>query len=269
MSLLEAIFLGILQGATEFLPISSSGHLVVIPALFDLSEPTLGVIAIAHLGSLLAVFIYFRDDISQIVQAVFRGLLDRRPLATVEARLGWFIVVGTIPAGAAGLLFEEPIDAFFVRDPRWAAGFLIGTAGLLVLGERLLSGEKTLARMTWFDAIVIGVFQMLALLPGISRSGSTIVGGLLRGLDRPTAARYGFLLGIPAIFAAGLLSVADLIQAPDALAQLPALTATFVAAAVVGYACIYLLLQWVKQRRLYPFAAYCVALSLLFFIVSG
>jgi undecaprenyl-diphosphatase len=266
MDILEAILLGVVQGATEFLPISSSGHLVLVPALFRLGEPSLNHIAIAHEGTLLAVLLYFRRDLWRIAHAFVDGLRQRQPLATVDARLGWFILVGTVPAAAAGVLLEAQFDAVF-GTPVAAAVFLLVTAGLLLLGEARLTGTKPLSGMSWSDAIIIGLAQMLALLPGISRSGSTIVAGLARGLDRETAARYSFLLGVPAIAGAGLFALLDLLAAPDLSAQLPGLLASLLAAAVVGYLCIHFLLAWLKQRSLYVFAAYTASFGVLFLIV--
>lgn len=255
MSLLEAIFLGILQGATEFLPISSSGHLVIVPAVFNLPAPDLVFIGLVHLGTLLAVLIYFRQDIIDILGGWFNGLRTRQPMATTESRLGWYILVGTIPAAAAGFLLESFFEEIF-GAPTIAAFFLLVTGTLLVIGERMLTGKKNVDTMNWTDAIVIGLFQMLALFPGLSRSGSTITGGLLRGLDRPTAARYSFLLGIPAIAGAGLLSVIDIFGAARDL-PLTTYLAGFAAAAIAGYLCIAFLLSWVKGHSLYIFAAYC------------
>lgn len=262
MNIVEAIILGIIQGATEFLPISSSGHLVITTAVLGL-EANLDVISIAHLGSLVAVLIYFWRDLVAIVRGVLSGLVARRPLGNADARLGWLIVFGSIPAAVVGLTLEEQVEQVFTH-PLWAGLLLLGTAGILLLGERLRSGRKPLAHLTWLDALIIGLFQMLALLPGISRSGSTITGGLMRGLTRETAARFSFLLGIPAILGAGLFAVVDLLGAPDLAAQLPALAATFVAAGVVGYVCIYGLLRWLRQGSLVPFAVYCAVVSVLF-----
>jgi undecaprenyl-diphosphatase len=260
MSILEAIILGIIQGATEFLPISSSGHLVLMPAIFGWSQPSLNIIAVAHLGTLVAVLIYFRKDLWAILVAVVEGLLERNPMGTTDSRLGWYIAAGSIPAAAAGLLFADFFDQIF-GTPTIAAFFLLVTALLLVLGERMLTGDKMLAGMTWLDAIIIGLFQMLALFPGISRSGSTITGGLWRGLDRETAARYSFLLGVPAILGAGLLSILDLQQSGALAAEWQVLLAAFLAAAVVGYLCIYFLLAWLRSHSLYIFAAYCALLG--------
>lgn len=265
MSILEAIILGLIQGATEFLPVSSSGHLVLVPAVFGLAEPTLNVVAIAHLGTLLAVLIYFAKDLWQIATAVLRGIVQRDPMGDTHSRLGWYIVVGSIPAAVLGLTLADFFDGLF-GTPMAAAAFLLGTAVLLIIGEYMRSGLTTLERMSWLDAIIIGLFQALALFPGISRSGSTIVGGLMRGLNREVAARYSFLLGIPAILGAGLLSVLDLLDAPDLAQQLPALVATFITAGVSGFACIHFLLQWVKHRSLIPFAAYCALFGIIFLV---
>ena len=266
MNILEAIILGLVQGATEFLPISSSGHLALVPYLLRMAEPGLSMIAIVHEGTLLAVLVYFRQDIWAIIKGVLQGLWQRRPLATPEARLGWYIAVGSIPAAVAGLLFESFFEEVF-GAPVVVAGLLLLTAVLLVVGERLLSGHKQLEKMSWLDAIIIGVFQMFALFPGVSRSGSTIVAGLIRGLNRETAARFSFLLGIPAILGAGLLSVVDIVQAGNLGSQWPAMLAGFVTAAVSGYACIHFLLTWLKQRNLYIFVVYVVLMSLFSFAV--
>lgn len=267
MEIIEAIFLGFIQGATEFLPISSSGHLVLIPSLFGLSEPNLNIIAIAHLGTLLAVLVYFRRDLWQIIVAVLDGLRRRQWLGTTDARIGWYIAFGSIPAALAGLLFGDPLEQVF-DNPNAAAFFLIITGVILIVGERLLTARKTLAQMSWGDAGLIGLAQVLALLPGISRSGVTISAGLGRGLNRETAARYSFLLGVPAIAGAGLFAVVDLAGSPDASDYVVESLVTFITAAVVGYACIHFLLSWLRRRSLYPFAAYCIAFGALYLLIT-
>ncbi len=267
MSILEAIFLGILQGATEFLPISSSGHLVLLPALLGLNEPGLQVIAIAHLGTLLAVLVYFFTDVWGIATAVLRGLRDRDPFAETESRLGWFIVLGSVPVVIFALAFQDFLESIF-SSPLAAASFLLVTAGLLLFGEYKRSGLNNLEKMSWLDGLIVGLFQALALFPGISRSGSTIAGGLLRGFNREVAARYSFLLGIPAILGAGLLEVAKLLAEGDVASQALVLSITFITAAITGYACIHFLLSWLKQRSLLPFALYCMvfgSFSLVYF----
>jgi undecaprenyl-diphosphatase len=267
MTIIEAIILGIIQGATEFLPISSSGHSILIPTILGLHDPSLNAVIIAHEGTLLAVLIYFRKQLIEIGQGVLRGLASGKPLSNPDARLGWYLVVGSIPAAVIGLLFEQAFETRFAT-PRYAAAFLLVTALFLLLGERLLSGEKKLDRMTWFDAIFIGMFQMFALFPGVSRSGSTIVAGLLRGLNRELAARYSFLMSIPVIAGAGLLGVKDLIQEGNLMAQLPSLMVVFATAAIVGYGCITFLLNWLRQRSLYPFAIYCALFGTLYLVVD-
>lgn len=260
MSIIEAILLGILQGATEFLPISSSGHLVLFPAIFGMTQPSLALIAVAHLGTLLAVLVYFRHDIWSIIKAVIGGIKQRDPFGDTNARLGWYIALGTIPAATIGLLLEDYFEKVF-SNPTAAAFFLLVTAFLLVAAERMFTGAKLLAEMSWWDALIIGLFQTLALLPGISRSGSTITAGIWRGLNRTSAARYSFLLGVPAILGAGILALSDVFGSGNMSSQWPSFLAAFVAAAVTGYACIYFLLAWLRRHSLYIFAVYCALLG--------
>ena len=266
MTILEAIFLGIIQGATEFLPISSSGHTLLLPSLLQMPEPSLSLIAIAHQGTLLAVLVYFWRDLWEIVTGVLEGLRTGRPLAGDASRLGWYIAAGSIPAAVAGLTLEDFFESVF-GEPLFAAFFLLVTAGLLVVGERLHSGHKELSQMSGSDAVIVGLFQMLALMPGVSRSGSTITGGLWRGLDRATSARFSFLLGIPAILGAGVLALLEIAEAGNVAAQAPVYLATFLGAAVTGYACIHFLLTWLRRRSLYVFAAYCTGFGLLYLLL--
>ncbi|MBX7253109.1 MAG: undecaprenyl-diphosphate phosphatase [Candidatus Promineofilum sp.] len=264
MSLLEAILIGIIQGATEFLPISSDGHLVLVPAILGLPQPDLVLIGLVHAGTLLAIVAYFWRDIVTILRAVLGGLARRRPFDDADARLGYFMVLGSIPAAIVGLLAMDFFEEQF-GSPTVAALGLLVTAAFLVVGERLRRGTKSLDRLTWVDTLIIGSFQVLALLPGVSRSGTTIAAGLGRGLDRPTAARFSFLVGLPAIAGAGLLSIIDIFSAQGSLPAAHYLAA-FVTAAVVGYLCIAFLLNWVKRHTLYPFAIYCVAFGVLFLL---
>ncbi len=266
MSLLEAILIGIIQGATEFLPISSDGHLVLVPTVFGLTPPDLVLIGLVHAGTLLAILSYFWRDLIAIARDVLAGLAQRQPLATPNARLGYFMLLGSIPAGIVGLLALDFFEAQFGSPTVAAAGLLV-TAAFLVIGERLKSGTKSLDRLTWLDALIIGSFQVLALFPGISRSGTTIAAGLGRGLDRPTAARFSFLVGLPAIAGAGLLSIIDIFSAQGSL-PMGHYAAAFVAAAVVGYGCIAFLLNWLKRHTLYPFAIYCAVAGLLYLLLA-
>jgi undecaprenyl-diphosphatase len=260
MSIIEAIILGMIQGATEFLPISSDGHLVLLPTIFQMPVPDLALIGILHLGTLTAMLIYFWRDLWVIVTAVLQALYQKQPLATENARLGWLIAVGTIPAAIAGLTLKDWLETEVFVRPEVAAFFLLVTAALLVIGERVMGKNKAINHLSWGDTLLIGTFQAAALLPGLSRSASTISGGLIRGLERPTATRFSFLLGVPAIFGAGMLSLVEILTETPAYAP-PIYVAGFVAAAVTGYLCIHFLLRWVRNHTLYPFAVYCVLLG--------
>jgi len=266
MSLLEAILIGIIQGATEFLPISSDGHLVLVPAILGLQQPDLVLIGLVHAGTLLAILSYFWRDIIAIVRAVLVGLARRDPFGTAEARLGYLMVLGSVPAAIVGLLATDFFERQF-NSPVVAAVGLLVTAAFLVVGERLNRGTKTLDRLSAVDTLIIGTFQVLALLPGVSRSGTTIASGLGRGLDRPTAARFSFLVGLPAIAGAGLLSILDIFKAQGTL-SLSHYAAAFVTAAVVGYVCITFLLNWVKRHTLYAFAIYCTIFGLAYLLFA-
>jgi undecaprenyl-diphosphatase len=267
MNIIEAILLGVIQGATEFLPISSDGHLVLVPSLLQTAEPDLNIVAIAHAGTLLAVLIYFWRDIVTIATAVIRGVLRRQPLVEPASRLGWFILLGSLPAALIGIAFKDVFERIF-SEPVIAAVLLFVTAAFLIAGERLLSGRKEIGAITWADALIIGSLQVLAILPGLSRSGSTIAGGLWRGLDRAAATRFSFLLGIPAITGASLLSLLDVVQSGAFAEQAGLLLVTVITSGVVGYACIRFLLGWVRGHTLYGFAIYCIAFGSLYLIVT-
>lgn len=266
MTIIEAILLGMVQGATEFLPISSSGHLLLVPNLLKLPEPDLNAIAIAHQGTLLAILIYFRKDLWAIATSMIQGLKNRQPTSSPESRLGWFIVAGTIPAVITGLLFADVIDQI-LADPFIAALMLFVTGFILIIGERILRVRIDLTTLNLRDSVSIGFAQCFALIPGISRSGITITAGLWRGLDRSTAARFSFLLGVPAIAGAGVLAAIELAQSPDVASLIPQLIATFVASAITGYLCILFLLTWVRSHSLYLFAGYCFIFGFINLIV--
>lgn len=268
MDFWEAILLGIIQGVTEFLPISSSAHLVLVPAMLNMPEPGLMMVGVVHAGTLLAVLLYFRRDLWQIGRAFGAGLVQKRPFATTESRLGWYILVGSIPAGVAGLLLKDFFERLF-SSPKAAAMFLLVTAVLLVMGEKLHSGRKQIEHITWLDAILVGLGQMMALFPGISRSGSTITVGLLRGLSRDVSARFSFLLGIPAIFGASLLAALDIVADGSWVAGWPVYIGAFAAAAISGYAAILFLLRWLQQHQLYGFAVYCVVAGSTCLIIAS
>ena len=266
MNVLEAVFLGIVQGATEFLPVSSSGHLVLLPWLLNIAEPGLAFSAILHWGTVFAVLVFFREDLMRILAAGWKSL-GTRSLEDADARLGWWIVIGTIPAVVLGLLFKDVFEQLFGR-PRTVALFLIATAGLLFVSERISEKLRSTADLNWRDAILIGLAQALAITPGISRSGATIAAGLVLGLRREDATRYSFLLGIPAILGAGLLSLLDLFSAGMLSQQWPGMLGGFLAAAFTGYMAIRWLLSYVRNHSLNIFAFYCVLAGCSMFVVS-
>ncbi len=265
MSLFQALILGIVQGITEFLPISSSGHLVLVPHLLGWQIPADQAFifdVLVQMGTLVAVIAYFWDDLWHIVRGFLTALKHRRPLENAEARLGWYLIVATIPAVVAGLLFKDTIEAAFA-SPKAVGYFLWGTAALLVLGEALGKRTRNLAQLHWADAIIVGLFQVLALFPGVSRSGSTITGGMLRNLDRPTAARFSFLMSVPVMAGAGVIALKDMLSMP-AVGQVALPVAVgFLAALVSGYAAIRWLLRYLSHHSLYVFAAYCLVIGAL------
>jgi len=216
MTYLQALILGVIQGITEFLPISSSGHLVIVPYLLGWNLPKEQVFpfdVLVQFSTLFAVLIYYRKDIIQIAQAMMQGIREKKPFNTIESRVGWLTALATVPAGLAGLLLKDVIaDAF--SNPQLAAASLLITAVFLLLSEKLGKKSRKLDQLNWVDAIVMGIAQALAIFPGISRSGSTISGGLYRNLDRKTAGQFAFLMAIPIMTAAGAVSIIDLLSMP-------------------------------------------------------
>ncbi len=265
MTYLQAIVLGIVQGLTEFIPVSSSGHLVLVPHLlgWQFSHAQAFVFdVLVQWGTLLAVFIYFRRDLLVISLAFARGIVDGRPFADPDARMGWYLVLATLPAVVAGLAAKDLIESAFA-SPRATGFFLLCTAMLLVIAEKVGHRNRTMEKITWFDALWIGCSQVLALLPGISRSGATIAGGMTRHLDRPSAARFSFLMSVPVMVGAGVLALRDLVALPAAESFLLPLLAGFLAALVSGYIAIRWLLAFLSNHSLYGFAVYCVLLGLV------
>ncbi len=254
MTPFQALFLGILQGLTEFLPVSSSGHLVIVPWLLGWDQASLTFDTMVHWGTLLAVVIYFRQDILLYIRAAWKSL-RQRSLDVPHARVAWAIAVGSIPAALAGLLLQDTFEALF-HAPRKAAGFLLVTALLLVVSELIGRRSRPLEDVGLVDGLLIGVGQALAITPGISRSGSTIATALTRGLRREAATRFSFLLGLPIIFGAGLVQIKDVV-AGSTPEPTGVLMVGFFAAAISGYAAIHYLLQFVRHHSLYVFAVYC------------
>ncbi|GAB4570983.1 MAG: undecaprenyl-diphosphatase UppP [Anaerolineae bacterium] len=266
MTILHALILGIIQGATEFLPISSSGHLALLPWWFGWEIPNNIVFVVAvHLGTLVAVVLYFWEDWLGIARGAWE-LVSHRRVNSAESRLFLAIVIGSLPIALVGAFLSQVLDQVF-ETPAVVALFLLVTAALLTFSERKSVGDaghfRHLENIRWQDALFVGLAQLIALLPGISRSGSTIAAGLFRGIDRTDSARFSFLLGTPAILGAGLVTVLHANEAmPAAIDPLPILVG-FGSAAVVGYLAIALLLNVVRRHRLYGFAAYCVIFATL------
>jgi len=270
MSFLQSIILGIIQGITEFLPISSSAHLVLIPHLlgWELNEEFVFPFnVLVQLGTLVAVIVFYRQDLQEIITSVIKGIRDRKPFDEAPARVGWLVVLATIPAGLLGLLFKDQVEAAF-NSPSLTAVFLFLTAGLLILAEFAGKKSRELDELRWMDALWVGFFQALSIFPGVSRSGSTIAGGMTRGFDRKSAGQFAFLLAIPILGAAGLLGIIDLISLDNLSTYLPLMAMGFVVSTVIGYLAIRWLIAYISSNSLLPFAGYCLILgagSLLLF----
>lgn len=265
MNLVEAAVLGVVQGATEYLPVSSSGHLVLVPHVLGWQKAPFVFDVLVQMGTLLGVVVYYWRDLYAVARAVLHGLVTRAPLGTPEARYGWLVVVATIPAAIAGILLEDLVANVF-SSARVTMGFLLVTALLLVLGERFgskkRSGDERDLRVR--DAVVIGCAQALALFPGVSRSGSTIAAGMLLGVDRSGAARFSFLMSIPVMVGAGVLASGQLLSDPALLAEHGAgIAVGFTTAAVSGYLVIRWFLGFLRTRSLYWFAGYCAVVGVL------
>jgi len=262
VGLIRALILGIVQGLTEFLPISSSGHLVLLPAALGWDSPTLVFDATVHLATLIAVIVIFWHDVLVLIVAWWKGLWSRQLLKTVESRIAWWLFVGTIPGILAGVFLESTFVSFF-SEPRAVGGFLLATALLLVLADILGRRQRRFTDITWWDGLLIGIGQAASISPGLSRSGTTISVGVYCGLSRAAAARFSFILAIPIILGAGLTNLVELFKHGDISAEAPALAMGFFAAAISGYAAIRFLLAYLRKRRLYPFAIYCVLVGIL------
>ena len=277
MSWLEAIILGIVQGATEFLPISSTAHLHVVPALVGWPDPQAAFSAVIQCGTLVAVIIYFRQDLWQIGRAWLADLAAGDPLRSQPSREGWMIIVGTLPIVVAGLLLKKQIESNF-RSLYVVAAALVGFGAVMLAAEafawwrRSKVPARDIDALHAGDAAAMGLAQALALVPGVSRSGATISAGLAAGLSREAAARFSFLLSLPAIFAAAMLELVkarhELLASADSAGKL--LLATSVAG-VVGYAAIAWLLAYVRRHTTVVFVVYrwLLAALLLWWLSTG
>jgi undecaprenyl-diphosphatase len=262
----QAIVLGIVQGLTEFLPISSTAHLRIVPAFFGWEDPGAAFTAVVQLGTMAAVLLYFRHDLWRILRTWFLSLRDPSLRSSLDARMGWYIGLGTIPIAIFGFIFRDQIESGG-RDL-----YVIGTA-LIVFGlilefaDRTAKRDRSLEQIGPRDGAFIGVFQALALIPGVSRSGSTITAGLFRGFDRESAARYSFLLSVPAVVLSGLFE-ARKIGGEGSAGVAPTLIATILAF-IVGYASIAWLLRYLVRHSMTVFVVYRVALGALVLILTA
>lgn len=266
MDALQAIVLGIVQGATELLPISSTGHLRIVPAFLGWEDPGAAFTAVTQLGTMAAILLYFRQDLWNIAVAWLKSLRDPAMRKTLDARLGWFIVIGTIPVSIFGLAFSSTIEDG-ARDLYVIGTTLIVLGLVLLLAEKVGKRERQIEDLTARDGIMIGFAQALALIPGVSRSGATMTMGLFLNLDRPTAARYSFLLSVPAVVLSGLFEMRH-IGDGDGAGLGPTILATILAFAV-GYATIGFLLKWISSHSFGIFVAYRVVIGSLVLILAG
>jgi undecaprenyl-diphosphatase len=263
VSVLEAIILGIVQGLTEFLPISSTGHLRIVPAFLGWEDPGAAFTAVTQLGTMAAVLLYFREDLKRIAIAWWRSVWDRRLRRELDARLGWYIVLGTIPIGIFGVLFKDQIETG-ARDLYLIGVALIVLGLVLLLAEKVGKRERSIEQIQTKDGFAIGFAQALALIPGVSRSGATITAGLFLGLDRTAAARFSFLLSVPAVVLSGLLELGTILSDDDGdHTSLGALVIATVMAFVSGYAAIAWLLRYLTTHSMTIFVVYRVALGVL------
>ncbi len=263
MTLLQAIILGIVQGLTEFLPISSSAHLVLVPYFLGWTFPPEQVLpfdVIVQLGTLVAVVVFLWKDLWAIITGFITGILKGKPFATLQARLGWYLILATIPAGIFGLSIKKQVDEAF-NSPAATALFLFVTAAVLMIAEWLGRRKRPFTSIVWQDALWMGIGQAISIFPGISRSGATMSSGMLRDLDRKSAARFAFLMSVPVFLAAGALEIKDALALPNLGKFLPTVLVAFAAAAVVGFFAIRWLLAFVASHSLRAFALYCAVLG--------
>jgi undecaprenyl-diphosphatase len=265
MTFLEAIVLGLVQGITEFLPISSTAHLRIVPALLGWGDPGAAYSAVIQLGTVGAVLVYFAKDLVALTRAFVQGVVTRQPFGTLESRLAWFVGLGTLPIGVLGLAFKKAIETN-LRSLWVMSVSLIVLALVLLIVERVAKHVRTLDSLTLKDALIIGSCQAVALIPGSSRSGTTITGALALGLKREDAARYSFLLSIPATALAGIFELKHLLQASER-PDLSLLVVGTVVSFLSGMAAIAGLLQFLRSRSMLVFVVYRVVLGVTLLVL--
>ncbi|MGY4712082.1 undecaprenyl-diphosphate phosphatase [Mycolicibacterium sp. CBM1] len=264
MSWLQVVVLSIVQGLTEFLPVSSSSHLAIVSRIFFAGDAGASFTAVSQLGTEAAVLIYFARDIVRILKAWFNGLLVKAHRDNPDYRLGWYVIIGTLPIVVLGLAFKEAIRGE-VRNLWVIATAMLVFSAVIAAAEYFGRQTRHAENLTWLDGMLVGIAQCLALVPGVSRSGSTISAGLFLGLDRELSARFGFLLGIPAVLASGLFSLPDAFHpVTEGMSATGAqLLVSVIIAFVVGFAAITWLLRFVAHHVMYWFVGYRVVLALV------
>jgi undecaprenyl-diphosphatase len=274
LNILDAIVLGIIQGLTEFLPISSTGHLTLAGKFMHLINPDkpqewTAFIAVIQLGTMLAILIYFWKDLLQILISFWKENISKRITfsdQSFQSKTGWFIIVGTLPVVVIGLLFKKAIEGALTKDLHVIAINLIVFAVILAIAEKVGKRERTEKDLTLFDSVFIGIAQAFALIPGASRSGTTITGGLFRGLKREDAARFSFLLSVPAVLASGLLELYQSIGLLNNAMWINLIIST-IAAAISGYLAIDFLLKYLKKHSTYLFIYYRIIIGAIILIL--
>lgn len=270
MNFFQAIILGVIQGLTEFIPVSSTAHLLIGQVLLGIpaGDRIFSFNVIIQLGTVLAMVLFFWKDLLTILRAFFAGIGNGKPFETQDSLLGWLIIIATIPGLIVGFLLKDVMDDIFSNPILIASLRLLMTAMLLTIVENMGRHDRDLESASWMDAVAVGFFQILAIFPGASRSGSTIAGSILRGFDRPSAARFAFLMSAPILTAAGAYEALNVIRMPGTTEFLPYLAVGFITAGVVGWLSIKWLIQYLREHSLYIFAGYCAVVGLVCLTIS-
>ena len=266
MTIFQSILLGIIQGLTEFIPVSSTAHLLISQYLLGIpaDDAMFSFLIIVQLGTILSLIVFFWKDLLSIARAALNV-----KHSTPERDLGFYIILATIPALLAGYLLKDAVEALFKTPLLEASIRLLTAAILLTLAEYFGKRTRKLESMTWLDALFVGVMQIVAVFPGASRSGTTISAGIFRGFDRPSAARFAFLMSVPVMLAAGAYESLDLLKMPNLGQFLPLLAAGFITAALVGWFAIKWLINYLNKHSLYVFAIYCAVVGVILLIVQN
>ena len=271
MTVIHAFLLGIIQGLTEFIPVSSTAHLLIGQKLLGLpaSDAMFSFLVLVQIGTIVSLFVYFWKDLASIIVDTLKNLGGLRNFKSLpeNAKMGWYIVIATIPALLAGYLLKDAVEALFRLPLLEAAIRLFAAAILLSLAEWMTKKDRSLESMTWLDALIVGLFQIIAVFPGASRSGSTISGGMFRGFDRPSAARFAFLMSVPVMLAAGAYEMLDVVRMPGLTEFLPVLAVGFITAAIVGWFAVRWLLGYLAHHSLYVFSVYCAIVGTIVLIL--